>query len=44
MIGKDKIIIELENTKKTINEVKSYVEDLKNKLDYVIKNLENFIH
>ena len=42
MIGKDKIIIELENTKKTINEVKSYVEDLKNKLDYVIKNLENF--
>ena len=42
IIEKDKIKIELENTGKIINEVKSFVEDLKNKLNNVTKNLENF--
>ena len=42
IIKKDTILIELENTEKTINEIKSFVEDLENKLNNVIKNLENF--
>ena len=42
IIKKDEVLIELENTEKTINEIKSFVEDLENKLNNVIKNLENF--